>query len=113
MKKLIPLGIAVLAAITVSFSQENLDTQKKSAATLQFVSPATAQDMDASALVEKQIDDFANRLGITYGTADDKGRIFFYSIKTVNVHNPHFIQHRIAAFEKAYRFTADVRDNAK
>ena len=103
MKKIVPLGLAILSSFTFSFSQEQPSSKpQEKAATIEFISPQSAQDMDASDIVERQIEDFANRLGISYGVPDNKGRIFFYSVRTLNVHSPNFIKARIAAFDKAY-----------
>jgi hypothetical protein len=104
------VSFALLAGIfgfnLTSFGQNSTVTEKGinlSEENSTSIEVSIAQPLEsASSIIEDQINEFAQKKGITYGEPLAGNKIFEYSIKELNINEPNFERKRILAFEKAF-----------
>ena len=104
------LNLTLFAAIfstgLPSFGQNSTESQQnnisKTETEVNIEISAVEPVESAASLIEKQIMEFAEKKGITYGEPLAGNKIFEYSVKEINVNEPNFERKRILAFEKAF-----------
>lgn len=104
MKKL-TLTAALLSAFAISAQAQEETTPEQFQSDAASHNEALAPVKTNREKIEDEFDAFAKAKGITYGTPDMNGAVYFrkYTRVEANVDNPRFIQSRALAYEKAYQ----------